>query len=414
MYSYDARSRPVTVNGNTMLYDAFSRAVELQTGSSTYQQVVYSPTGQKFAMMSGQTLTQYTVPLPGGLQVAYNSAGLQYYRFVDWLGTSRLETASNGSLTVSRAYAPFGETYNGAGISASDRLFTGQTQDVSPGAQGIYDFLFRQYSSSQGRWLVPDPAGLAAVDPTNPQTWNRYAYVGNNPLNRVDPLGLDDSTTTCTNGHCTNVTNVDVTGYYPGGWWDLAFEGWTGTGSLQSFFCMVMGGCSGGGSSTGGGGGGSTSQPPPQPKPQPAPSNPVSKTPNPCLASQLNKDVRSAAIAGFISDALGGPGFGPALKVGFVYATERTNGIWDFKNQPYPGAHPELDDFGNFHYGAVGQAIGLPAPFMQWAAGVASWSNYRSKGVRDPYGNPFSGPPWGDNPENQYWIKQGQQLGSCQ
>ena len=38
--------------------------------------------------------------------------------------------------------------------------------------------------------MVPDPAGLAAVDITNPQTWNRYAYVANNPLNAIDPLGL--------------------------------------------------------------------------------------------------------------------------------------------------------------------------------------------------------------------------------
>jgi hypothetical protein len=36
---------------------------------------------------------------------------------------------------------------------------------------------------------VPDPAGLAA-DITNPQTWNRYGYVGNSPLSNVDPLGL--------------------------------------------------------------------------------------------------------------------------------------------------------------------------------------------------------------------------------
>jgi hypothetical protein len=28
------------------------------------------------------------------------------------------------------------------------------------------------------------------VDITNPQTWNRYAYVANNPLNAIDPLGL--------------------------------------------------------------------------------------------------------------------------------------------------------------------------------------------------------------------------------
>jgi len=36
----------------------------------------------------------------------------------------------------------------------------------------------------------PDPAGLGAVDTSNPQTWNRYAYVHNIPLTIIDPLGL--------------------------------------------------------------------------------------------------------------------------------------------------------------------------------------------------------------------------------
>ena len=90
-------------------------------------------------------------------------------------------------MAYDRAYAPFGEIY--AETATTNRSFTGQTQDT---VSGLYDFLMRQQSAAQGRWLVPDPAGLAAVDMTNPQTWNRYAYLANNPLNATDPLGLYD------------------------------------------------------------------------------------------------------------------------------------------------------------------------------------------------------------------------------
>jgi RHS repeat-associated protein len=54
----------------------------------------------------------------------------------------------------------------------------------------VTHFGAREYAKTQGRWLSPDPAGLAAVDPSNPPTWNRYAYVMNNPLSYIDPTGL--------------------------------------------------------------------------------------------------------------------------------------------------------------------------------------------------------------------------------
>src|SRR5205823_5052966 len=57
-------------------------------------------------------------------------------------------------------------------------------------AQDLSSFPFRDYHSIQGRWISPDPAGLAAVDITDPQTWNRYAYVRNTPTGLVDPTGL--------------------------------------------------------------------------------------------------------------------------------------------------------------------------------------------------------------------------------
>jgi RHS repeat-associated protein len=188
-YTYDAEGRPVTVNGIQTTFDAFGRAVE-QNRSGAYTQIVYSPTGSKFAYMSGQTLQKYIVPLAGGVQAVFNSAGVQYVRHADWLGSSRLALNTSGNLYSGRAYAPYGETYAESGTV--DRSYTGQTQDTAGGATGLYDFQFRQQASSQGRWLAPDPAGLAAVDLANPQTWNRYAYVGNSPNSRIDPTGTCD------------------------------------------------------------------------------------------------------------------------------------------------------------------------------------------------------------------------------
>jgi hypothetical protein len=39
--------------------------------------------------------------------------------------------------------------------------------------------------------MSPDPSGLASVSPANPQSWNLYSYVLNNPLINIDPNGLD-------------------------------------------------------------------------------------------------------------------------------------------------------------------------------------------------------------------------------
>ena len=153
------------------------RKLELQFTS--YQEIVYGPNG-KLALMNGSTLTKAFVPLPAGAQAVYTSSGLAYYRHPDWLGSSRLATTPSRTLYYSAAYAPFGEPYAGSGTQ--DLSFTGQNQDtaastVPGGAGGLYDFLYREHTPVQGRWLSPDPAGLSAANPSDPQTWNRYAYV---------------------------------------------------------------------------------------------------------------------------------------------------------------------------------------------------------------------------------------------
>ena len=245
---------------NLTLGSAQTVAVEDTTGTVTH--ILYQPDGSRFATLQNGSIQNYFMPMVNGMVEVFNASGEQYIRHADWLGSSRLATNPNGNPVYDRAYAPFGETY--AETGTADRFFTGNTQDVIKGQTGIYDFLFREHSAGMGRWLSPDPAGLAAVDITNPQTWNRYAYVGNNPLSNVDPVGLDDEDHEC--------------GGMPCGWPGPGQQLPDGDGPDPcGYICMSppypvpipVGG--------GGGGGGGTSTPstPPSSPPSSGPSKPI-------------------------------------------------------------------------------------------------------------------------------------------
>ena len=141
--------------------------------------------------MCGQSINQVRVPLPGGVtQLNYGSSVLFAHK--DWLGSDRLiSNRSTRTYYSDEAFAPFGEEYVSFGTSNWPMVFTGDYSDIdSSGTKSILDTPNRELSPTQGRWISPDPSGVAAVDPTNPQTWNRYAYVMNNPLSNTDPLGL--------------------------------------------------------------------------------------------------------------------------------------------------------------------------------------------------------------------------------
>jgi RHS repeat-associated protein len=192
-YTWDGFGKPVTIDSGysdavTLTYDALGRMVE-QNRSGTATQIVYAPTGEKFALMSGQSLQKAFVGLPGNATAVYNSSGLLYYGHPDNLGSIRLASTPSRGVYFGVAYAPFGETY--AQTGSLDASYTGQRDDTGHRQDtvgGLYDFPLREYST-QGRWPSPDPAGTAATCPRDPQTQNRYAYVRNNPLSFVDPLG---------------------------------------------------------------------------------------------------------------------------------------------------------------------------------------------------------------------------------
>ncbi len=157
-------------------------------GFYTYLTVV--PFGGRIALMTGSPLQTAWIPLADGAEAVYNSSGFAYFRHPDWLGSSRLASTWNRGVYFDTAYSPYGEAYNSSGTTDLD--FTGHDSEISSPSSSeiLYDFMFREYSPLQGRWLQPDPAGLAAVNPADPQSWNRYAYVENNPELFTDLRGL--------------------------------------------------------------------------------------------------------------------------------------------------------------------------------------------------------------------------------
>ena len=221
-YSYDAEGNVITVdNGATAIYtyDSFNRRVRIDIGSQAAE-FLFNLNGQRAAIWDGHTL--------GGIKGQYywGSTPIAYFDFTthfqhqDGLGTERLQTASDG--TVERAFSslPFGDGFTGAG---SDVYGNGYSADDAYNFAGLdYDFesgtdhaQFRQYSSAQGRWMSPDPYD-GSYDASNPQSFNRYSYVLNNPLRFKDPSGLticnygssdfggDDIEETVDEGECTS------------------------------------------------------------------------------------------------------------------------------------------------------------------------------------------------------------------
>ena len=108
-------------------------------------------------------------------------------------------TDQNANVVTRHDFLPYGEEIaNGSlgrsgvfGVSANvNQKFTGQERD-GENAPPLDFFQARYLSAPAGRFLSPDP-GSAGADLGDPQTWNGYAYVRNNPLALVDPSGMSE------------------------------------------------------------------------------------------------------------------------------------------------------------------------------------------------------------------------------
>ncbi len=89
----------------------------------------------------------------------------------------------SGAVVSQRCTYLFGGVREQEGESPADFGFTGQRLDDST---GLMYYRARYYAAGLGRFVQAD---TIVPNPGNPQSFNRYAYVLNNPLRYVDPTG---------------------------------------------------------------------------------------------------------------------------------------------------------------------------------------------------------------------------------
>jgi RHS repeat-associated protein len=186
-FTFDGNNKQTQVKDSlnnvigTYYYDGNGRRVKKVTTSETVV-FVYDA--------SGRLVAEYSTQAPA-------NPGLNYVT-VDNVGSPRVITDAAGAVVARRDFMPFGEelaagTANrtttqkyGTGIDKLRNRFTGYQKDSETGL----DFAeARYYDNRYGRFTAVDPL-LASGKSADPQSFNRYAYVQNNPLVLVDPTGM--------------------------------------------------------------------------------------------------------------------------------------------------------------------------------------------------------------------------------
>jgi RHS repeat-associated protein len=223
----------------TLDYDQLNRLLRVEQGGSTLGSYKYNGLNQRVsksvdgvttlfvhdfdnnivaeAAASGSLSREYLYWGTNRLALVDMAGGGEelYYFQNDHLGTPTSLTNTENESVWEAVYAPFGEAkVNMYSTVVNNFRFPGQYYDAETGLHYNWN---RYYDPSTGRYLTPDPIGLAGG-------LNLYAYVQNNPVNFVDPMGLETtivvsrlvSTSTYISGQISAVsstTGESVSGY---------------------------------------------------------------------------------------------------------------------------------------------------------------------------------------------------------
>jgi RHS repeat-associated protein len=172
-YTYDTNNKPHAVRQagtQTYQYDA--------NGISTFY------VGDSYVIsVNGQVATASKYYTFGALRVAVKFGSTLYYLHADHLGSTGVATDTNGNPISKQTYYAFGAVRTSEGTSPTDYGCAGQRFDAS---SSLMYYGARSYDPVLGRFTQAD---TIAPNAWNPQGFNRFAYVYNDPRRYTDPSG---------------------------------------------------------------------------------------------------------------------------------------------------------------------------------------------------------------------------------
>lgn len=252
-YDYDENGNQIERDTDTFEYDHENRLVESVIDSVTSTSI-YNGDGLRMSHTVGVTTTNYTWDVARSLPVvlqdgentyvygldlisATDSEDDQTYFLYDGLGSVADVTDENGDVVASYSYDVFGAIRSQTGSSGYHWLFTGEQEDSET---QLYYLRARYLDPQTGRFLTLDPFGGTASMPGHQ---NRYPYVANNPVGRIDPSGWQGvevatgtATVSCTAGAAASAGALCVIGVAAAGGVVLYYSCYVGTA------CDALGG----------------------------------------------------------------------------------------------------------------------------------------------------------------------------
>jgi RHS repeat-associated protein len=184
-YGFDFEHRLISAPGVTYSYDGSgNRLKAIRYGAETHY--VYDASGNLLAEADNtNTITKYYIYGAGLLATVDATTGNIYCYHFNATGNTIALTDSTQAIVNSYAYTPFGIVTEQQTIDQPFK-YVGQ-YGVYTEPSGLNYMKARYYDPSVGRFISEDPSGFAGGQV------NLYAYVANNPISFIDPLGLDSS-----------------------------------------------------------------------------------------------------------------------------------------------------------------------------------------------------------------------------